>query len=418
MSMHLATMPERNAVPIGLIGGASEVRRALVVVRWPVGGIRTHLLANYPIAAAAGWRFTFVGPADGSLDALRESLQGVPRTEYIGVPVKRRSCSLWPTVRGLVRDGGFDLIHSHGLTAAVHAVAANVGLRIPHVATLHEPLQPCRFSGLLGPFKRWALGRLMRRPDAIVVVSEDARANLLQYFPTLAGRPHRIATIPNGVRIRRPTDVPRDDSLRRRLGAAPDAALIGFLGRFMPEKGFSVLLEAVQRLAADPSAPPFHVAAFGSGDYRIEYSREVRRRGLSDRVTLLDFTPDVHPVLRQLGLVVVPSLWEASSLISMEAMTAGVPVLGSDCPGLREVLRGTPSRTVAAGDADALRHGLYLALTRPWTEAARSFAAAARSRFDVVRSTQRLLDLFDRLTGKGSGVRGQGSEQAQAPVAA
>jgi glycosyltransferase involved in cell wall biosynthesis len=421
MSTHLAllsrTDPAQPAGPAG-IASSCDVRRVLSVVRWPVGGIRTHLLANYPIAAAAGWRFTVVGPADGSLDALRDSMHGVPRTEYIGVPVRRRRCSLWPTVRGLLRDGGFDLIHSHGLTATVHAAAANMGMRTPHVATLHEPLRPSQFPGLFGRFKRWALGRLLRRPDAVVVVGEDARANLLEHFPMLNDRASQIIVIPNGVRFRNSSNVPRNDSLRKRLGAAPDAAVIGFLGRFMPEKGFLVLLEAVQRLAADPAAPPFHVAAFGSGDYRIEYGREVERRGLSSRVTLLDFTPDVQPVLRQMDLVVVPSLWEASSLVSMEAMAAGVPVLGSDCPGLREVLRGTPSRTVAAGDADALRHGLQLALTRSWTEAARAFAPTARERFDVIRSARRLADLFDQLTGKGSGVGGQGSEKTRPSRAA
>ena len=412
MSTHLATLSETaESARVGdeALVPSCDIRRVLAVVRWPVGGIRTHLLSNYPTAAAAGWRFTFVGPADGSLDALRESFRGVPRTETIGVPVRQKSCRLWPMVRGLLRDGGFDLIHSHGLTAAVHAAAANVGLRVPHVATLHEPLRSAQFSGLFGRLKRWALGRVMRRPDAVVVVSEDARANLVQFFPTLARRPDRLVTIPNGIRVRRPADFPRDDSLRRRIGARPDAAVIGFLGRFMPEKGFVVLLEAAQRLAADPAAPPFHVAAFGSGDYRIEYGREVERRGLSGRVTLLDFVPDVSPVLRQLDLVVVPSLWEASSLVSMEAMAAGVPVLGSDCPGLREVLRGTPSRTIRAGDADALRHALHLALTRPWTEAARAFAPEARARFDNAPSARRLLNLFERLSGKGSGVRGQGS---------
>ena len=62
----------------------------------------------------------------------------------------------------------------------------------------------------------------------------------------------------------------------------------------------------------------------------------------------------LRPVLAELDLLVVPSLWEASSVVSMEAMAAGVPVLGTDCIGLREVLRGTPSRVVRAGDPAAL----------------------------------------------------------------
>src|SRR5262249_5392508 len=140
-----------------------------------------------------------------------------------------------------------------------------------------------------------------------------------------------------------------------------------------------------------------------SGDYRREYQRAVEREGLSGCVTLLDFVADVAPVLRQLDLVVVPSLWEASSLVSMEALAAGVPVLGSDCPGLREVLRGTPARTVTAGDVAALERGLVAALRQPWKEAARAFAPQARERFDNSRSARTLTALYDRLLGRGEG---------------
>jgi glycosyltransferase involved in cell wall biosynthesis len=79
----------------------------------------------------------------------------------------------------------------------------------------------------------------------------------------------------------------------------------------------------------------------------------------------------------------------------MEAMAAGVPVLGTDCIGLREVLRGTPSRTVPAGDPAALCRGLEEAIADPWTAAARDFAALARDRFDNTRAARRLIELYD-----------------------
>ena len=97
-------------------------------------------------------------------------------------------------------------------------------------------------------------------------------------------------------------------------------------------------------------------------------------------------------------VLVVPSLWEASSLVSMEAMAAGVAVLGSDCPGLREVLRGTPARTVPAGDAAALARALRGAIVAPWTAEARAYAPAARARFDNAHSARRLTALYDELT--------------------
>ena len=373
--------------------------RVLVVARWPVGGIRTHLLSNYTALRDVGFRFTFVGPADESLDNLRAGFGEIEGAGFIGAPVENRRCRLWPVVRGLLREGRFGLLHSHGATATAHVALANLGFGVPHVGTLHEPLRTNQFPGWIGRLKRWTLARALGQADAILTVSDDARANLLEHFPALRSRADHLLTVPNGIHVERyapPCDPPAND-LRERLGLDAQPFLIGFLGRFMPEKGFPVLLEAVDRLAREETARPFHLVGFGSGDFRREYQNAIVRRGLEKRVSLLDFVADVRPVLRQLDLIVVPSLWEASSLVSMEAMAAGVPVLGSDCIGLREVLRGTPSRTVATNDTAALAAGLREALEEPWTKAARAFAAEARARFDNRHSVRILTTLFESL---------------------
>ena len=306
---------------------------------------------------------------------------------------------MWRTARRLLRDGQFDLLHSHGLTAACHCELARLGMHVPHVATVHEPLRPGQFPGLVGRLKHYAVGRLLHRTDVIVTVSNDARANLLESVPALAARPERVVTIPNGVHASRFASAARPGfDLRHALGLGAEVPLVGFLGRFMPEKGFSLLLDAAEQLAREQDAAAFHVVAFGSGDYRREYQGRIAAAGLTRRVTLRDFVHDVTPVLRQFDLVIVPSLWEASSLVSMEALCAGVPVLGSDCPGLREVLCGTPSRTFRNGDADALRHALWVAIDNLWTEAARAFAPEARRRFDARAAAGRLVEVYGRLT--------------------
>ncbi|MBY0232261.1 MAG: glycosyltransferase family 4 protein, partial [Gemmataceae bacterium] len=210
-----------------------------------------------------------------------------------------------------------------------------------------------------------------------------------RYFPHL--RKERLHTIPNGIDVSG-YGTPQEPWLREELKLDAGTPLVGFLGRFMPEKGFPLLLDAVERLKGGR----FHVVAFGSRDYRREYQKRIDQAGLSRRVTLRDFVPDVRAVLPQLGLVLVPSLWEASSLVSMEAMSAGVPVLGSDCPGLREVLRGTPSRTFAAGDAEACAEALRSSLDSLWTDEALRFAPLARERFDNRRSAARLVQLYTR----------------------
>jgi glycosyltransferase involved in cell wall biosynthesis len=377
------------------VRGCSE-RRVLSVIRWPVGGIRTHVLYNYPDAANEGYRFTFVGPADNTFETFATSLEDLPSTEFVGAPVNGSRCHLIQAVRHQLRTGRFSLLHSHGLTAAMQTAIANIGLAIPHLATVHDPLRPEQFLGFRGRIKRWFMGRLLQGLDSIVCVGQDIRANLQHYLPAL--RHDRLVVIPNGIHTRHfAVSDPQSDDLRQRIGAGSDVTLIGFLGRFMEQKGFLPLLCALERLLREGPPRPFHVVAVGSGDFEREYRAEIHRRGLSKHVTMLGFVMDVRPILQQLDLLAVPSLWEASPLLPMEAMSAGIPVLGTDCIGLREVLRDSPSIMVRAGCVDALTRGLHDALSNPRTELARSYAKTARDRFDNRPSAKLLLHLFDEL---------------------
>jgi glycosyltransferase involved in cell wall biosynthesis len=390
----LAPAPQRP----GRSPAGCQERRVLVVVRYPLGGIRTHILYNYPTLAAHGYRFTFVAPEDAALETFAQSLRELEGPEFVGVPARGPRCRLWPAVRRLARSGRFALLHSHGFTAAVHGTLANFGVGLPHLATVHDALRPAHFHGLKGRLKRALFGWLMSQIDALIPVSEDIRGNLLDFLPPLRRRTNCLVTIPNGIDADRYAYAARegDGEMRARLGLSPAARLVGFLGRFMEQKGFLPLLEALQQLLAAPSRLPFHLLAVGSGDFEREYRKQACLRGLEEHVTFLDFIPDVRPVLAELDLLVVPSLWEASSVVSMEAMAAGVPVLGTDCIGLREVLRGTPSRVVRAGDPAALCRGLRDALENPWADEARAFVPQACARFDKAQYARRLLELFDR----------------------
>jgi len=371
----------------------------LTVVRWPLGGIRTYLLYNYPILARAGYRFTLVGPADAFFRGLCCDMQSWEDVEFVEAPLSGTRCSLRSTVRRLLGERQFGLIHSQGLIAAVDAVLANLGYGVPHVITSHDVVRPGQFSGLRGWLKRRALGRILSRAHALVAVSHDVRQNHLQYLPALERGPCRVATILNGVDTARfgNHQPPPGPPLRKRLGVPEGAYLLGFLGRFMEQKGFLLLVDALERLIAAGPSPRVHLVAVGSGDYVREYRGEIARRpAVAGCITLVDHTPDITPILREIDLLVMPSLWEACPLLPMEAMCAGTPVLGSDCIGLREVLFGSPSRMVPAGDAAALAQAIGHAIAAPWKEKAAEYAPVACRRFDVRYGAGQLLALFDQ----------------------
>ena len=373
-------------------------RHVLVPVRWPVGGIRTYILYNYPLLARAGYRFTFVGPADDSFRRLQSELESWEGNRFVEAPLAGYKCKLRSTVRRLLRKDRFCLVHSHGLTAGLQAVLANTGIGVPHIVTSHDVVRPDQFSGVLGPSKRRLLGLSLRRADLLITVTEDARANHLQFFPGLDRGPCRVVSILHGVDTvsfsKRPADTPV--SLRMQYGIDQDVFLIGFLGRFMEQKGFLILIDALDQLLKHGAPKPFHLLAVGSDDYVREYQAEVARRSrLAGHITFTEHVPDVAPILHQLDLVVMPSLWEACGLLAMEAMAAGVPVLGADCPGLREVLRDTPSKMALTGDPVAWADSLHSAIVSPWKSRARAFGSIARDRFAITRPAERLREFFD-----------------------
>jgi hypothetical protein len=201
MSANSSTISASEAMRRWAAG--NERPRILLVARWPVGGIRAHLLAHYSALCAAGFRFTFVGPAGESLERLRDDFSGIEELGFVAAPIEDRRCRLWPTVRALLRDGRFGLLHSHGTTASVHAALANLGIGVPHLVTLYKPLRPNQFPGWAGCLKQWMLKRALQQADAIVSSSDEVRASLLEHVPSLSDRAHRLLTIANDIKAER-----------------------------------------------------------------------------------------------------------------------------------------------------------------------------------------------------------------------
>jgi len=376
--------------------------RVLAAVRWPLGGIRTYILYNYPALIEAGYRFTFIGPEGPDLRKLRDEAGSWQGAEFIQVPVSGEKCNFRPAVRDLLAQGRFAVIHSHGLKAAVQVVMANAGHGVPHVVTSHGMVRPeIDFPGLLGKVRRMVVGRVLGRADALVAVSNDAYQNHLEAFPRLRSSRCELIAIPNGIDVSRFVTPHQDDrcQLRRKLDLDDRAFLIGFLGRFEEEKGFTYLVNAIAQLASQPLPRDFHLLAVGRGECPRRYQAKLAALPhAARRITFVDHVSRVATILPDFDLVVVPSVSEASPLVPMEAMCAGTPVLGTDCPGLREALRGTPSVMVSARDSAALAAAIRKAMTCPWTDKAREYAPVARERFDVRKSAGALLGLFDELS--------------------
>jgi glycosyltransferase involved in cell wall biosynthesis len=373
--------------------------RILNVVRFPIGGIRSYLRYTYARLDPRKFGTTILTVNRPEANLLPGAMAPMA-VELVTIPEKHAFVRLIAGVRLALRDGRFDLVHSQGTTAAI-ASDFNIRRRVPHVITLHETFMPDQFSGAVGAIKRRMVERALRRSNAIIAVTDDARDNLFEQIPLDATTRAKVEVIRNGIATSalRQEALELKPDLRQSLQIPNETILLAYVGRFMPEKGFGVLLDAVDRLRnSQADLPKFVVVSVNDGAFLREYREAISQRGLTEHFLFTGFRSTAAGVLTEADAVIMPSLREACGLVAMEAMALGCPLVASDCIGLREVTKGTPALTSIAGDAASLAASIELLLkNRSQLSAdARSFAVKAGQEFDSQQPADRLASVFER----------------------
>jgi len=155
----------------------------------------------------------------------------------------------------------------------------------------------------------------------------------------------------------------------------------GFLGQFLPHKGLHVLFDAVRILQREPpeSVDSWDVVIYGNkvGGRNGRYLRSIWSPDLSERVLIEGPCEPLRApqVLAGLDVAVLPSLWDENApLTILQARAAGVPIIASDVPGVREITaEGRGARLFPAGDSKALATAMGAAiLERPRRDPDRS----------------------------------------------
>lgn len=374
----------------------SSKRRLLLVVRWPVGGILTFFRYVYTKFDPHEWQITIVAP---DFDCMGSLLSEFPGFDIKYIPVAKLPTNgsygfkkMFRLISSELLHGGYDLVHSHGVSTGVCTLLPAVFSRTPHMLTLHDMFVGKVFGRKSGFIKKAALTIALCLIDRIHCVSNDSQKNLLEQLPAFKIRKDKISIIPHGIATERFLIEDKND-FRQALNISPDTFILGFFGRFMAPKGFRVLISAIENLSKRSLDRRFVVICFGWGGFVREEQELIASKGISDFFLFQPFQENIAPALRGVDAVVMPSLWEAYGLLAAEALVAGAPLIGTDCIGLREVLADTPARVVPAGNPQALADAILCEMEDSSAVVAEAYRAEAAERFDVRSQAAELQDL-------------------------
>lgn len=312
------------------------------------------------------WEVTAVAPSFFHGDLRPIPIEPFPEEQngLEAVPVHlSRSLPLFVYGRRLAEllDRSWDMIHCweepYVLSAAQVGLWARAGT--PLVYTTAQNL-----SKRYPPPFAWTERLAMRRASGWIAMGHTV-ARTLQGRPGYQGKPCRV--IPLGVDTDRfrPDAAAREET-RRRLGLASSGPpVVGYLGRFVPEKGLTLLMRALEELET-----PWRALFVGGGPLERELSRWAAARG-GDRVRVVTGVAhdEVPRHLNAMDVLCAPSQttprWrEQFGRMLVEAFACGVPVIASDSGEIPHVV-GDAGVIVGERDTDGWRRALAVLLSDP-----------------------------------------------------
>jgi glycosyltransferase involved in cell wall biosynthesis len=356
------------------------------------GGAETIFLNLVTGLGEHGWDCVPVVPTD---DWLAGALRRAGFEPAVMDAMRSFDVGYAAALRRLVREERVALVQTHLLGTAVYGTLATWGTRLPVVSTFHG-IADIRATQGLSRLKLRLLGGRRRR---LVFVSEPLRAHFLETGTRMAADATRV--IPNGIdaELYAPG---RDGALRRELSIPEAAPLVGAVGNIRVPKAYDNLLRAFSRVVE--AVPEARLVVAGQPLPGLwEDLLELRRSlGLEASAHFLGFREDVPSILKALDVFALSSSDEGFSLVTVQAMATGLPVVVTRSGGPETIVEdGVSGVLVPPSDPGALADGLLRVIET--ADRGRAMGEVGRDRavaeFSLARMVERYAALYEDLVG-------------------
>ena len=271
-------------------------------------------------------------------------------TFHYTLPVHKKSIRsivrLSRIVEKIIRDERIDIVHARSRVPAWISYLACRNLKVPWITTCH------------GLYSRHFGSRVMGWSDRVITVSATVAYHMISHFAVPS---EKIRVVPRGIEMTEFAFQPKP------LG---DPIRIGLVGRVSRLKGHHLLLQALPRVKEFfPNLQVWFIGATPKKykNFHLELLRRAADTGLKDSVFFLGGRQDIAALLKQIDLLVHPSVHpESFGRVIIEAQASGIPVIATRLGGVTEIIEhDTTGILVPSQDRKSLSEAMIRMLSSP-----------------------------------------------------
>ncbi len=237
------------------------------------------------------------------------------------------------------------------------------------------------------------LSQFYRACNLVIIPSDSMYHVLVEHFGLAAP----VVIVPNGVDLE-PFCEDNQPVDRHIFGFSNDDVIAIYIGRLGPEKNLSFLLHAINRGSLSNSH--IRLLMVGDGPERNNLETQVKNMGIESKVSFTGMIPysDVPHYLAASDLFITPSITEVFPLSVIEAIGAGLPVLGINAPGIRDIIEDGKTGLISPDDVESFTAKLVLLSNdHELRQAMGKQAILASKKYDIRTIANILIQHYQRL---------------------
>ncbi len=246
-----------------------------------------------------------------------------------------------------------DIVHTHSSKAGI---IGRIAAKMAGVAKIAHTPHVFPFEMHVGKGRRafyLFLERIAAKRTSLLVAVSNAEKSVA--LENGLSRDGNAVVNYNGIEpeLWHAVDAGEREKLRTQTGIPQGVFVVGMVGRFMPQKGHSILVEAARILLKKNK--DIHFVLVGDGELKDEIRSSVVSAGIEGNFHFLGQTDKIASCYAMFDCLVMPSLWEGCPFTAIEAMAMGIPVVASSVGGVKEIIEDNVSgMLVPPADASSL----------------------------------------------------------------